>query len=501
MNKTILLLINGFGIRNEENGNAVKLSHTPYLDKFLAMYPNTLLDASGESIGLLKDMPGNDALGYLTIGSGRIIDSPLKVINESIKDKSFYENKELISVMEHVNKNDSSLHIVGLLSDGNNHSSLKHFYALLALAKLYELKRVYFHFFTDGRDTNSMDGMELLEDVKAKIEKAEVGSIATLIGRYYAMDKDERWDRIQKCYDLLVMGKGLRFNNPMNCLKKHYDSGVTDEYINASIIDKSSVINDNDAVIFTNLRRDGIKPLIDAFKSKDFNEFPVKKFENLKVCTLTNLYKGVNSAFEMDEIDNTFGEYINCLDYKQARISESEYRNNVTYFFDGNNNAKYKMCEKYFLSSPNVATYKEKPELSIADVTEAAISAIEDDNDFILVDFSNANTLGHTGDFKSTFDAIEIIDFCVGKIHEEAKKEFYNLIITSTHGNAEEMLDEKGESYNKNTTNKVPFILCNSEYSLKSHGTLADVAPTIIDLYEIKKPKEMSGNSLIEKEE
>ena len=501
MNKTILLILNGFGIRNEENGNAVKLAHTPYLDKFLAMYPNTLLDASGPSVGLPKGVSGNDAAGYLTIGSGRSIDSPLKLINDSIKDKTFYENKELINVMEHVNKNNSALHIVGLLSDGNNHSSLKHFYALLALAKLYEVKKVYFHFFTDGRDSNTNNAMNLIDDVVSKIEKAGIGSIGTLIGRYYAMDKDEKWDRIEKCYDLLVNGKGLHFNDSASCLNKHYNSGVGDEFINASVIDKTSTIKDDDAIIFTNLRRDGIKALIDAFKVKDFDEFIVEKFKNLKISTLFSVYKGVNSAFDIPDIKNTFGGYLDGLSFRQARISETENRNNVTYYFDGYQNTKYKLCDKYLIKSPNITTYDQKPELSIAEVTEAAISAINDDEDFILVDFSNANTLGHTGMFKPTFDSVEIIDFCVGKIHDEAKKEFYNLIITSTHGNAEEMLDDEGNVSNKNTSNKVPFILCNDKYKLKSHGTLADVIPTIIDLYEIKKPNDMSGESLILKDE
>lgn len=500
MNKTILLVLDGFGIRNNENGNAIKLANTPYMDKFLAMYPNAILDASGESVGLPKGTPGNDAVGYLTIGCGRVIDSPLKKINDAIKDKSFYENKELVNTMEYVNKNDSSLHIVGLLSDGNNHGTLKHFYALLALAKLYEVKRVYFHLFTDGKDTNSK-GIDLIKDFNEKLEKANLGTIGSLCGRYYAMDKDEKWDRIEKCYDLLVNGKGLKFNDPIACLKKHYDSGITDEFVNASIIDKSSVIKDNDAVIFTNLRRDGIKGLIDAFKVKDFDEFLVKKYENIRFCSLTELYRGIPCAFDNSEIKNSFGEYINGLDFKQVRISETESRCNVTYYFDGYQNNKYKLCDKFFISSPNVVTYDQEPQMSIAELTESIISAINDDADFILASISNANIIGHSGLFKPTYDSVEIIDFCLGKIHEEAKNAFYNLVITSSHGNAEEMLDNDSNVKIGNTTNKVPFIICNEKYKIKSSGTLADVMPTIIDLYEIKKPNEMKGESLILREE
>ena len=501
MNKTILLILDGFGLRNEEKGNAVKLAHTPYIDKYMAQYPNTTLEASGEAVGLPKGEMGNSKVGHLTLGAGRKINQPLSIINESIDKKEFYENKEIISVLEHVNKYDSALHIMGLLSDGGIHSSIKHFYSTLALAKLYEVKKVYFHFFMDGRDTYPMDGVHFIEDFQRKIEKANIGTIGTLCGRYYAMDRDNKWDRIQKAYDMMVNGKGLHFSDPIACMNKHYENKVTDEFINPSIIDNKAVIKDNDGIFFVNYRPDRMKQLLDTFKAKDFKEFEVKKFENLKIVTMFNVYKGIPYAYDMPEIKNTFSEYINGLEFKQARIAETEKFAHVTYFFDGGATLKYKLCDKFLINSPLVPTYDMKPVMSVAEVTETALKAIDNDYDFILVNFANPDMVGHTGNLKATIDALEVMDFCVGKIHDKAKEQFYELIITADHGNAEYMIDADGNPCTTHSTNKVPFILCNENYKLRNGGTIADVIPTIIDLYEIKKPEEMTGESLIIKEE
>lgn len=501
MNKAILLILDGFGLKNSEKGNAVKLAHTPYIDKYMAEYPNTKLDASGETVGLPKGEMGNSEVGHLTIGAGRKIKQPLTIINEAITSQEFYENKELINVMEHVSKNDSALHIMGLLSDGGIHSKMKHFYAVLALAKLYHIKKVYFHCFMDGRDTEVTDGIKFIEELQSKIDKVGLGKIATLCGRYYAMDRDNKWDRTRKAYEMLVSGKGLHYTDPIKCIQKHYDSNVTDEFVNPSIIDKNACIFDNDGIIYVNFRPDRMKQLLDSFKVKDFGQFPVKKFENLKICTLFNVYGGIPYAFDMEELKNTFGEYINGLDFKQARIAETEKFAHVTYFFDGGKQKKYKLCDKFLINSPKVATYDLKPEMSVAEVTQATLKAIDNDYDFILVNFANPDMVGHTGNLKATIDAIEICDFCLGKIHDKAKENFYDLIIIADHGNAEVMEYDDGTPCTTHTTSKVPFILCKQGYNLRSEGTIADVVPTIIDLFEIKKPDEMTGKSLIVKGE
>lgn len=500
MNKIVLLILDGFGLRNDENGNAVKLAHTPYIDKYMAEYPNSKLEASGTFVGLPENEMGNSEVGHLTIGAGRQVKQPLSIINDAIKSKEIYENKEIINIIEHVVKNDSNLHIMGLLSDGGVHSTIKHFYAVLALAKLYNVKKVYFHFFTDGRDSEVTSGKKFVEDFIKKTEKVKLGSIGTICGRYYAMDRDNNWERINKAYDMLVYGRGLHFSNPISCLEKHYESKVTDEFINPSIIDKNSCIFDNDGVVFVNFRSDRMKQLLDTFKQKDFKEFPVKKFENLKIVTMFNVYKGIPYAYDMPELKNTFGDYINGLEFKQARIAETEKFAHVTYFFDGGITRKYKLCDKLLIDSPSVPTYDLKPEMSVAGVTEAALKAMENDYDFILVNFANPDMVGHTGNLKATMDAIEICDFCLGKLHDKSKEQFYEMIITSDHGNSEFMIDEKGNPCTTHTTNKVPFILCNNSFTLKPEGTIADVIPTIIDLFEIKKPDEMTGASLIKRE-
>jgi 2,3-bisphosphoglycerate-independent phosphoglycerate mutase len=296
---------------------------------------------------------------------------------------------------------------------------------------------------------------------------------------------------------MLVYGKGLNINNPIVCMEKHYENKVTDEFINPSIIDRKSNISDNDGVVLVNFRSDRVKEILDCFTQKDFKEFKVEKFNNLKIVSLFNVYKGVSYAYDLPELKNTFGEYINGLDFKQARIAETEKFPHVTYFFDGSVVKKFKLCDKFLSPSPKVATYDMKPEMNVAGVTESALKAMDNDYDFILVNFANPDMVGHTGNLKATIDAIEICDFCVGKLHDKSKEQFYEMIITADHGNAELMIDSNGNPCTTHTTNKVPFILCNENYRLKPSGTIADVIPTVIELFEIKKPDEMTGESLI----
>ncbi len=501
MKKVILLILDGFGINNNEYGNAVKTAHTPVLDKLMTVFPNTELEASGTEVGLPKGQVGNSEVGHMTIGSGRINPQPLTYINEKIKTKEFFENEVLDNMINYVKEKDSTLHLVGLLSNGGVHSSANHFYAALAMAKLKKVKKVCFHFITDGRDTSPTSGATFINDFMERAKKLKLGELVTLSGRYYAMDRDNRWERIKKTYDAMVYGKGNEFPRYEVCFNEHYKRGITDEFINPSIITKGNLISDNDAILFINFRSERMKELIETFTNKTFKMFETKEFKGLKLYSLFNIHEDVEYAFDIERPTQTFGEYIDGLDFTQARIAETEKYAHVTYFFDGMKELNSKKIEKILIPSPGVPTYDSKPEMSVGEVTETVLHSLENDYDFILINFANPDMVGHTGNFQATVDAIEICDFCLGKIFEKAKEHFYELIITADHGNAEKMLNKEGEPITSHTTSKVPFIICNTDYRLKSEGSLKDIVPTIIDIYEIKKPDKMTGESLIIKDQ
>lgn len=500
MKKVILLILDGFGINNSDYGNAVKQAKTPVLDKLMAVFPNTELEASGTEVGLPKGQMGNSEVGHMTIGSGRVNPQPLTYINEKIKSKEFFDNEVLNNTMEYVKEKGSTLHLVGLLSNGGVHSSANHFYAALALAKLKKVKRVCFHFITDGRDTSPTSGANFVSDFMERAKKLNLGEISTISGRYYAMDRDNRWERIKKAYNAMVYGMGNEFPNFETCFKEHYKRDITDEFINPCVITRGRCITDGDAVLFINFRPERMKELIETFTNDNFKMFETKRFKDLKLVSLFNINENIEYAFDTEKPAQTFGEYIDGLDFTQVRIAETEKYAHVTYFFDGMKDLNSKKCEKILIPSPQVPTYDMKPEMSVGEVTETLLKILEDDYDFILVNFANPDMVGHTGNMQAVIDAIEICDFCLGKIYEKAKEHFYELLITADHGNAEKMLSKDGEPITSHTTSKVPFILCNENYKLKSEGSLKDIVPTIIDLYEIKKPDQMTGESLLLKE-
>ena len=500
MKKIILLVLDGFGINKQEYGNAVKQARTPNLDKFLTVFPNSELEASGLEVGLPKGQMGNSEVGHMTIGSGRTIMQPLTLINEKIKNKEFFSNEKLCELMDFVSESDSTLHLIGLLSNGGVHSSINHYYAALALAKLKGVKKVAFHFITDGRDTPVKSGINFVEDFMEKTKKLNIGQIATISGRYYTMDRDNRWDRIKKSYDAMVYGQGNVFASYTSCFNEHYKRDITDEFINPSIITRNCEIKDGDGVLFINFRPERMKELIQTLTDKNFKMFKTKHFENLKLLSLFNIHENVPYAFDMDKPKDSLGKYIDELEFTQARIAETEKYAHVTYFFDGMEELNSKRCDKILVPSPKVATYDAVPEMSVGEVTSSVINSMENDYDFILVNFANADMVGHTGNLNATIDAIEIIDFCIGKIYEQAREHYYELLITADHGNSEKMLTKDGEMITSHTTSKVPFILCNTDYKLQPEGSLKDIAPTIIDLYEIKKPDKVTGVSLIIKD-
>ena len=500
MKKIILLILDGYGINKSDFGNAIKEAKTPVMDKLLMMYPNSELEASGTFVGLPKGQMGNSEVGHMTIGSGRVTPQPLTFINEKIKNKEFFDNELLNNTIDYVLENNSNLHLIGLLSNGGVHSSINHFYAVLALAKMKGLKNIVLDIITDGRDTPVKSGINFVSEFMDKADKLGIGCISTISGRYYAMDRDNRWERIKKSYNAIVYESGNNFPNYNVCFNEHYKTNITDEFINPSVITPGKSIKEKDAVLFMNYRPERMKELISALTDKNFKMFRTKHFENVKFVSLFNIHKNIPFAFETTKPNNTLGEYLMELDYTQARIAETEKYAHVTHFFDGTKDLNSPNIEKFLVPSPDVPTYDMKPEMSVGEVTSTVLKEIENDYDFILVNFANPDMVGHTGNYKAVVDAIEICDFCLGKIYEKAKEHFYELIITADHGNAEKMLNRDKTPITSHTTSKVPFIICNDEIKLKPEGTLIDIAPTIIDLYEIKKPDVMTGESLIIKE-
>ena len=501
MKKIILLILDGFGIRESDNGNAIKMSNIPNISKLFETYPVSELKTSGEDVGLPKGMIGNSEVGHITIGSGRTVMQPYTMINNSIKDKSFFENDTLLDVMDHVKENDSTLHLVGLLSNSSNHSSMDHFYALLALAKIKSVNKVIFHFITDGRDTPGISAKDFIGNFLKRASKIGIGTIGTLCGRYYAMDTDGNYDRVNKAYDVLVHNVGNNFADYNRCLDLHYKNGITDEFINPSVITKGSNIKDNDGVIFVDFRPERMDELISSFVDPSFNMFNIKNLKNMKYACLYSTSNKIDGAFTNETLSNTFGKYLADLGFKQARIAEAPKYPHVTYFFDGCEELSDSNLYKILVPSPKVPRFDMKPEMNILEVTKSCLDAMEEDFDFILVNFANPDMVGHTGNIPATVRALEACDVCIGKLLEKAADNFYEVVITSDHGNVELMKNEDGVINTGHTDSNVPFIICNSNYKLKTNGSLKDVIPTIIDMYEISKPKEMTGESLIIKGE
>lgn len=500
MKKIILLILDGFGIRQSDSGNAISMSNIPNIKSILDEYPKSELIASGEEVGLPSGEAGNCEACHMTIGSGRIITQPLTIINNKIKDKSFFENDELLDLMDYVNDNNSTLHMIGIISSSNVNSNIEHFYAALALAKIRKVKNVVFHFITDGREAPQMEAESLINSFSEKISKLNLGVIGTICGRYYAMDNDNNYDRVKKAYDMIVYNIGNSFTDYSRCLKLHYKNNITDEFINPSVIVKGCNIKDGDGILFLNYRPESMKELISAFTSPDFNMFNTKKFNDIKCVTLYGVSEDINTAYTNETISNTFGKYLADLGFKQARIAESEKYQNVTYYFDGAEELNDKNLYKILVPSAKVPRFDMKPEMSASEITEELLKIMEDDFDFILVNYANPDSLAHSGNIPACVRGLESLDVCISHIIEKANENFYDVVITSDHGNVEYMKDENGNINNIHTANKVPFVICNKKYKLESEGTLKDIIPTLIDMYEISKPKEMTGKSLLIKE-
>ena len=508
---TMLMILDGFGDNPSKDGNAIKLANTPNIDKIMKKYPNTEIFTSGKYVGLPDGQMGNSEVGHTNIGAGRIVYQDLTKITKSIEDGDFFTNPEFIAAIENCKKHNSKLHIMGILSDGGVHGHIRHLYGLLEMAKRRDFENVYVHCFLDGRDTPPASGESYIIKLQDKMKEKSIGRIASLSGRFYAMDRDKRWQRIQKCYDALVFGKGNKSGSPIKAIEDSYQKEVFDEFVEPTVIcngdEPVATIGKNDSVIFFNFRPDRAREITRALVDPDFNEFETKKDLDLYFVCFTSYDEtmpNVHIAFPKETLSNTFGEYISKKGYTQVRIAETEKYAHVTFFFNGGEEKQYEGEERILVPSPKVETYDMKPEMSAYQVTDKVLKAIESDKyDVIILNYANADMVGHTGNLDAAIKAVEALDECVGKVVDEVVKKGGNLLITADHGNAEQMIDyDTGEPHTAHTTNPVPLILisADSTLKLKSGGKLADLAPTMLDLMKLDKPDEMTGESLLDKE-
>ena len=505
---TMLMILDGFGENNQSQGNAVKLAKTPNIDKIMKKYPTTKISASGLAVGLPEGQMGNSEVGHTNIGAGRIVYQELTRITKSIEDGDFFSNEEFVKAIENCKKNNSKLHILGLVSDGGVHSHNRHLYGLLEMAKRRDFEDVYVHCFLDGRDTPPASAENYIQELEEKMKEKGVGKIASLSGRFYSMDRDKRWNRVQKAYDALVFGKGETAGTAINGVENSYQKEVFDEFVEPTVImngDKPvATIEDGDSVIFFNFRPDRARQITRALVDKDFNEFETKKMNLYFVCftSYDETMPNVHIAFKKEPIKNTLGEIISNHGGKQLRIAETEKYAHVTFFFNGGEEKQYEGEDRILVPSPKVETYDMKPEMSAYEVTEKVVEAINSKKyNCIILNYANPDMVGHTGNLSAAVKAIETIDECVEKVIEAITAQNANLLITADHGNAEQMIDYKtGEPHTAHTTNVVPLVLISDKENIKlKEGKLADIAPTILELMEIEKPKEMTGESLIEK--
>lgn len=493
----VLTILDGYGLREETHGNAVKLANNEVFNMLWDRYPHTQLIASGQEVGLPKGQMGNSEVGHMNIGAGRIVYQPLELINKSIAEKDFYQNDKIIEVMEHVKKNDSKLHIIGLISDGGVHSHINHLMALLEMCKTKNIKKLYLHLFTDGRDVSPTSSYSYIKQVEDKLKELQIGNIATISGRYYGMDRDNNYDRLKKAYDVIVNNLGPKQESIKDYIEQSYKNKITDEFILPARFTDNGNIEENDGVITYNFRKDRLRELFTALTNKDFKEMEVVRFKNLKVLTMLPVTESVIAphAFEDPKLENILGEYIEKQGLSQLRIAETEKYAHVTFFFDGGKEEDLKNEKKILIPSPKVATYDLNPDMSAIEITENLLNEMAN-YDLVILNFANGDMLGHTGVLEAAIQCVETVDKCLDRIYQKIKSLDGIMIITADHGNCEEMLDENDNVITSHTTNPVPFIITKEDIELVP-GKLGDIAPTILDLMNLPKPKEMTGKSLI----
>ncbi|WP_438348193.1 2,3-bisphosphoglycerate-independent phosphoglycerate mutase [Paenibacillus sp. FA6] len=502
-----LIIMDGFGLRNTVEGNAVAQAKKPNYDRLMSQYPNTTLIACGEEVGLPVGQMGNSEVGHLNIGAGRIVYQDLTRISKSIRDGDFFENSTLVEAVRHAKKNNTKLHLYGLLSDGGVHSHIEHVFAMLDLAKKEGLAEVYIHAFLDGRDVSPDSGIQFIERLNAKIEEVGIGTIATVQGRYYAMDRDKRWERVEKSYRAIVYGDGPKYTNALQAVSESYAKSVYDEFVEPAVIvneqgEPVSSIANGDSVVFLNFRPDRAIQLSQVFTNKDFRGFDRgPKFpEHLHFVCLTMFSETVEGyvAYAPKNLDNTLGEVLVQNNKKQLRIAETEKYPHVTFFFSGGRDVELPGETRILINSPKVATYDLQPEMSAYEVADACVKEIEAENhDTIILNFANPDMVGHSGMLEPTIKAVEVTDECMGRVVDAVIAKGGVAIIMADHGNADMVFDEQGRPFTAHTTNPVPFIVTASDIVLRDGGILADVAPTILDLMHLSQPAEMTGQSMI----
>ncbi|MBQ9330183.1 MAG: 2,3-bisphosphoglycerate-independent phosphoglycerate mutase [Oscillibacter sp.] len=504
MNKTptTLIIMDGFGLRDAAEGNAVRTARTPRLDGFFREFANTTLSASGLDVGLPEGQMGNSEVGHTNIGAGRVVFQDLPRITKSIADGDFFQNPAYLRAMDACVQNGTALHLMGLLSDGGVHSHIDHLFALLRMAKERGLERVYIHAFLDGRDVSPTSGAGFVARTVEMCRELGVGSIATVMGRYYAMDRDKRWDRVEQAYDAMVYGESAVFNPvPVAAVKDSYAAGVTDEFVEPVVCDRDGTISDNDSVIFFNFRPDRAREITRALVDPAFDGFTRQLFPLTFICnteydaTMPN----VEVAYPRTAIRNGLGEYLSRLGLTQLRIAETEKYAHVTFFFNGGSETVFPGEDRVLVASPKVATYDLQPEMSANEVCEKCVERIESGAyDVIILNFANCDMVGHTGVFDAAVKAVETVDTCVGVVVDATLKMGGIAMITADHGNAEQMTEPDGSPMTAHTTNLVPFILCGAGTELRP-GRLADIAPTMLDVMGLACPEEMDGHTLIVK--
>ena len=503
MKPVLLMILDGFGLYKDYPGNAISLAKTENLDKLYETCPHTEIYASEKWVGLPMGQMGNSEVGHLNIGAGRVVFQDLTRIGNEIDNGNFHHNQMFLKAVENAKKNNSSLHLMGLVSKGGVHSHFKHLLALIDLAKKEGLKKVYIHVITDGRDVSPDASLEDVKELEDYLKKVGVGKIADISGRYYAMDRDKRWERIKKYFDLVTEKYDNSNPNALDAIKSSYDNGVTDEFIKPVEIDCEGKIKDGDSLIFFNFRPDRARQIVRALVDENFDGFP-RKEKNIFLVTMTQYDDTIphtNIAYPENRPTNTLGEILEKNHLRQLRIAETEKYAHVTFFFNGGREVMFKGEDRILVQSPKVATYDLKPEMSAPEITENLIEKLRENiYDCIILNFANPDMVGHTGVIPAAIKAVETVDNCIGKILKEIKKLGGALLITADHGNCDMMLTKDNKPITSHTTNKVPFILYGVEnVKLRSEGALCDIAPTILELLNIKQPKEMTGKSLIEK--
>jgi len=505
-----LIILDGFGIRDEVVGNAVKQARKPNFDRFWNEFPHNQLKASGNAVGLPEGQMGNSEVGHLNIGAGRVVYQSLTRVNLSIEKGEFFDKEVFLKSIRKAKEQNKALHLFGLLSDGGVHSHINHLFALLKLAQMENLKKVYVHAFLDGRDVGPQTAQEYLTQTEDKMKELGVGEIATISGRYYSMDRDKRWERVKKSYDAMVYGEGPSYYSPEEVIEDSYKNGIYDEFVIPSVIkDKNNEpvgkVEDGDSIIFYNFRPDRAIQISRTFANEDFDEFdrghhPPK---NLDFVMLTDFSETVDGyvAYEPTNLDGTIGQVLSENDMKQLRIAETEKYPHVTFFMSGGREKEFPGEKRILINSPKVATYDLKPEMSVYEVTDALLKELDTgDINAVILNFANPDMVGHSGKLQPTIDAIEAVDHCLGKVVDKIHELGGHAIITADHGNSDEVETLDGKPMTTHTTNPVPVIVTKKGVELRDGGILADLSPTLLDLLNIEKPKEMTGTTIIKKD-